>query len=141
YSPFALFVPSPVYYIRPFNDFDRQKVLQVGSFADSRLTNDVASPNFPIIYRGQAGSDAKFAAIRAASISCFDTTTPFENLHLPGAYQSSYSLGSGGIISPSTSQASSLALKRAHPGSDSLDPDPKKQKKGKGIQSGSQQMN
>ncbi|KAL0569930.1 hypothetical protein V5O48_012033 [Marasmius crinis-equi] len=137
----------PVYYVRYFNDFDHQKILHVGSFHDSYVGSvKVASPNFPIIYHGQAGSDDKFAAIRAASISCFNIASPFENLHLPGAYNSSYSLGSGSIISPSTStlQASQplgSGPKRAFSGPGSSYPHPKKQKKGKAHQSGSEQTN
>ncbi|KAL0567213.1 hypothetical protein V5O48_014787 [Marasmius crinis-equi] len=135
----------PVYYVRYFNDFSHQKILHVGLFHDPRVGSvEVASPNFPVIYSGQAGSDPKFAAIRAASISCFDTASPFENLHLPGAYQSSYTMGSGSIISPSastlqTSQPATSGPKRAFPGSGSFDRYPKKQKKG--IQSGSEQTN
>ncbi|KAL0562533.1 hypothetical protein V5O48_019554, partial [Marasmius crinis-equi] len=83
----------PVFYLRHYNEFDRQKILSVSSFSSPHVTTSVASPSFPVLYTGQAGSDPKFAAIRAASISCFNTPSPFENLHLPGVYQSSYSLG------------------------------------------------
>ncbi|KAL0574867.1 hypothetical protein V5O48_007094 [Marasmius crinis-equi] len=97
----------PVHLIRRYADFSQQRILRVGSFAEPFVVSTAASPSYPVIYMGQAGSDTKFAAIRAASISCFDTPSPFANLHLPGAYQSSYSIGTGtSIISPSTSQPS-----------------------------------
>ncbi|KAL0564666.1 hypothetical protein V5O48_017374 [Marasmius crinis-equi] len=97
----------PVYYIRPFNDFRQQRILDVRPFHETRVNCNIARPSYSTIYMGQAGSDAKFAAIRAASMTCFHTASPFENLHLPGAYQSSYSLGAGTIISPTASQPSS----------------------------------
>ncbi|KAG7098901.1 hypothetical protein E1B28_000801 [Marasmius oreades] len=98
----------PVYFIRGYNDFDFQIIRRIDPFLDLNITQKAASPSYPVIYTGQAGSDAKFAAIRVVSISCFDTPSPFENLHLEGAYQSSYLLGVGSIISPTSSLPSDL---------------------------------
>ncbi|KAL0567164.1 hypothetical protein V5O48_014829 [Marasmius crinis-equi] len=134
----------PVYYIRGFANFDQQKILEVVGFSEPRIIRDVASPSYPSIYMGQAGSDAKFTAIRVASVSCFDTASPFENLHLPGTYQSSYAMASGtSMISPSsskpsTSKAPSSGPIRTNPFSLSVSSNPYKQKprKGKAKQGG-----
>ncbi|KAK1219683.1 hypothetical protein PQX77_017578 [Marasmius sp. AFHP31] len=75
----------------------------------SQGTGILSTPSHPVIYTGQAGAKAKFAAIWAASISCFDVPSPFSNMHLEGAYQPSYTVGSGSIISPSNSSPSTSA--------------------------------
>ncbi|KAL0061182.1 hypothetical protein AAF712_012002 [Marasmius tenuissimus] len=99
----------PVYYVREYKDFDRQIILEVTSFHDLPVNNNAAIPSHPVVYVGQAGSDSKFAVIRAESIGCFNSPSPFENLHLANAYQSSYNLGSGSIISPTTSSSASTS--------------------------------
>ncbi|KAK1223544.1 hypothetical protein PQX77_013593, partial [Marasmius sp. AFHP31] len=99
----------PVYYIRQYNEFDQQKIFGTSSFYNLCINVAAASPSYPVIYRGQAGADAKFSAIRVTSITLFDTASPFSNLHLENAYQSSYSVGSGSIISPTVSQPSTSA--------------------------------
>ncbi|KIK60860.1 hypothetical protein GYMLUDRAFT_244018 [Collybiopsis luxurians FD-317 M1] len=52
------------------------------------------------------GSDAKFAAILMDSINSFKRANPFENLHLPGKYDSSFNLSQNQILSPMTSPPS-----------------------------------
>ncbi|KAL0065894.1 hypothetical protein AAF712_007015 [Marasmius tenuissimus] len=60
-------------------------------------------PPYPVLLaNAQAGHDTKFAALCAAAARCFSTASPFENMHLPGAYSSSYSQGSAGKITSST---------------------------------------
>ncbi|KAK1235931.1 hypothetical protein PQX77_000830, partial [Marasmius sp. AFHP31] len=100
----------PVYYIRNYNAFDRQIIVEVSSFHDVPVNNNAAIPSYPVIYTGQAGADEEFAAIRAESIGCFNSPSPFENLHLVNAYQSSYNLGSGSIISRTNSSASTYSV-------------------------------
>ncbi|KAK7436345.1 hypothetical protein VKT23_019192 [Stygiomarasmius scandens] len=100
----------PVYYVRLWSDFDRQNILNSCQLEIPPCVASTASPPYPIIYSGQAGSDQKFAAIRHASISCYNVTSPFENMHLPGQYSSSYTIGSGKrIISAAQSPASTSA--------------------------------
>ncbi|KAK1216690.1 hypothetical protein PQX77_020670 [Marasmius sp. AFHP31] len=101
----------PVYYLRQFTQFDRQVILEISPFIDLQFDNTAASPAYPVIYRGQAGSDGKFAAIRVASIECYNTASPFENLHLNDAYQSLYVVGTTGITSPSSSLPSTSTPK------------------------------
>ncbi|KAG7095977.1 hypothetical protein E1B28_006660 [Marasmius oreades] len=97
----------PVYYIQPYNTFDRQVIQSVKPLSPPDICMATASPPYPITLPNcQAGSDEKFAAIRAASISCFDVQSPFENMHLPGDYVSSFSLSaasSSRILSPTAS--------------------------------------
>ncbi|KAK1216836.1 hypothetical protein PQX77_020527 [Marasmius sp. AFHP31] len=106
----------PVYYLRQFTQFDRQVILETSPFIDLQFDDTAASPAYPVIYRGQAGSDGKFAAIRVASIECYNTASPFENLHLNNTYQSSYVVGTAGITSlPSTSTAPKVGPIRMTP--------------------------
>ncbi|KAE9397266.1 hypothetical protein BT96DRAFT_995985 [Gymnopus androsaceus JB14] len=69
-----------------------------------------ADPPYHTIIMGQAGSDSKFAAIRQASIQCFNVVSPFQNLHVPGGYTSSFKLGKGKIIAPASSPLSQIQL-------------------------------
>ncbi|KAG7093222.1 hypothetical protein E1B28_006908 [Marasmius oreades] len=101
----------PVFYIRPYNAFDQQVISSVVPLSPPQICMVTASPPYPILLSScQAGSDEKFAAIRSAAISCFDVQSPFENMHLPGAYASSFSISqshkqicSPGVSVPSTS--------------------------------------
>ncbi|KAK7436347.1 hypothetical protein VKT23_019195 [Stygiomarasmius scandens] len=102
----------PVYYVRTFNDFDHQNILSACSFTIPPFCGSVASPPYPVLFTGQAGADAKFAAIRVASINCFDNESPFQNMHLPGQYSSNYQIGSGCITSLADSAPSALGLTR-----------------------------
>ncbi|KAK7450596.1 hypothetical protein VKT23_012906 [Stygiomarasmius scandens] len=83
----------PFYYVRHYNEFDRQNIIEVKPFAQSGLCLQAAEPAYGVIYSGQAGSDDKFAAIYKASVQCISGANPFANMHLPGQYQSSYKLG------------------------------------------------
>ncbi|THU85391.1 hypothetical protein K435DRAFT_869326 [Dendrothele bispora CBS 962.96] len=106
----------PVYYVRLFSDFDRQNILDYCELEMPSCVITTASPPYPIIYSGQAGADQKFAAIRQASISCYNVESPFQNMHLPGQYTSSYTIGSGRrITSVAESPASTSALSRSGP--------------------------
>ncbi|KAE9390191.1 hypothetical protein BT96DRAFT_1002520 [Gymnopus androsaceus JB14] len=67
-----------------------------------------ADPPYHTITMGQAGSDDKFSALCQASIQCFNTISPFQNLHIPGAYASSYQLGNGRIMAPALSPSSHI---------------------------------
>ncbi|KAG7085793.1 hypothetical protein E1B28_003334 [Marasmius oreades] len=103
----------PIYFVRPYSTFHNQVILTVKPLIMPRLCVTAASPPYPILLsNSQVGSDQKFAAIHTASISCFDVSSPFENMHLPGLYSSSYTPGGsiGSIVSttrssPSTSLA------------------------------------
>ncbi|KAK1234231.1 hypothetical protein PQX77_002571 [Marasmius sp. AFHP31] len=100
-----------VYYIRLFNAFDRQIVQKVQPAEAPPVCMKVAAPLYLVtLVSCQAGSEEKFAAIRAASISCFHTPSPFQNMHLPGAYSSSYSApgSSTGITKPAESSSSMM---------------------------------
>ncbi|KAK7444306.1 hypothetical protein VKT23_015318 [Stygiomarasmius scandens] len=97
----------PVYFVRLFSDFDRQNILNVCELDKPSCITSAASPPYPIIFTGQAGADEKFAAIRKAALSCYTVESPFQNMHLPGQYTSSYTIGSGKrIISVAESPAS-----------------------------------
>ncbi|KAG7096168.1 hypothetical protein E1B28_006841 [Marasmius oreades] len=103
----------PVFYIQPYRAFDRQVIQSAVSLSLPQICMVVASPPYPILLSNcQAGSNEKFAAIRAATISCFDVQSPFENMHLPGAYASSFSLSTfhKQIRSPSVSVPSTSSL-------------------------------
>ncbi|KAL0567597.1 hypothetical protein V5O48_014397 [Marasmius crinis-equi] len=99
----------PVYYVRGYNTFSTQVVRACTPLVHPQaLCLQAASPLYPVILSSsQAGGDAKFAAIRGASIRCFDVTSPFANMHLAGLYTTSYSLGTTStihrIISPTES--------------------------------------
>ncbi|THU87192.1 hypothetical protein K435DRAFT_867525 [Dendrothele bispora CBS 962.96] len=95
-------VGLPFYYVRHYNQFDRQNIINVKSFQPSGVCTVAANPPYSVIYTGQAGSDDKFAAIYKASVQCISGPSPFANMHLPGQYQSSYQL-SGGLSSPAQS--------------------------------------
>ncbi|KAJ8072105.1 hypothetical protein PM082_015663 [Marasmius tenuissimus] len=93
----------PVYYVRPYGTFDRQIILTVKPFRKPFIYTMTATPPYPVLLaNAQAGHDTKFTALRAAAARCFSTASPFENMHLPGAYSSSYSQGSAGKITSST---------------------------------------
>ncbi|KAL0062924.1 hypothetical protein AAF712_010186 [Marasmius tenuissimus] len=125
----------PVYYVRNFNEFNPQiRILEVSSPKSLPITLTASSPVDPIIYTGQAGSDDKIVAIRVASISCFDSGSPFENLHLPEAYQSSYSLASGSIISATASQPLTSKEPSSGPSRSSKSTSRKPKKAGKAVQ-------
>ncbi|THU87143.1 hypothetical protein K435DRAFT_349401 [Dendrothele bispora CBS 962.96] len=96
----------PTYYVRHFSDFNSQNILVTCPLLAPALCMSVASPPYSIIFVGQAGADDKFASIRAASAGCFDVESPFQNMHLPGAYSSSYTIGSCRITSYADSPAS-----------------------------------
>ncbi|KAK7447448.1 hypothetical protein VKT23_014157 [Stygiomarasmius scandens] len=97
----------PVYYVQIFSDFDRQNILEVCELDIPQCISVASSPPYPVIFSGQAGADQKFATIRQASISSYSMESPFQNMHLPGQYSSSYTLGSGKrIISLAHSPAS-----------------------------------
>ncbi|KAL0568822.1 hypothetical protein V5O48_013155 [Marasmius crinis-equi] len=100
----------PVYYVQDYNKFNRQVIRATVAVSSPRVCMTAASPPYPILLSScQAGSDEKFAAIRAAAVLCFDIQSPFENMHLPGAYPSSFSPpgpSSSRIISPATSAPS-----------------------------------
>lgn len=105
----------PVFYIRTWSDFDRQVILQVTepirpSPPSVQITQ--ADPPYNPITTTQAGSDEKYLAIRKSSVECFHSITPnnFQNLHLPDAYQSSYSVGTGWILAPTVARASTGPL-------------------------------
>ncbi|KAK7451670.1 hypothetical protein VKT23_012347 [Stygiomarasmius scandens] len=83
----------PFYYVRHYNEFDRQNIIEMKPFTRSGLCMQAAEPPYGVVYTGQAGSDDKFAAIYKASVQCIPGASPFANLHLPGQYQSSYQLG------------------------------------------------
>ncbi|KAK7436457.1 hypothetical protein VKT23_019170 [Stygiomarasmius scandens] len=102
----------PVYYVRSLNDFDCQNILSACHLTIPPLCHSVASPPYSVLFTGQAGADAKFAAIRIASMNCFDAENPFQNLHLPGQYSSSYQIGSGRITSMADSVPSVSSLER-----------------------------
>ncbi|KAF5374733.1 hypothetical protein D9758_000429 [Tetrapyrgos nigripes] len=98
----------PTYHVRHYSDFHAQNILETTELiAPNSICTAAAIPPYPIIYTGQAGADEKFSAIRTASIRCFSGENPFENMHLPGAYQSSYEIGVSSIVS-STRSAPSL---------------------------------
>ncbi|KAK1231272.1 hypothetical protein PQX77_005612 [Marasmius sp. AFHP31] len=99
----------PVYYIRPYGAFNRQMILSVQPFLTPVICDTPATPPYPVILaNSQAGSDNKFAALRGAAATCFVSSSPFENMHLPGAYISSYGTGSStSIVSPTYSPLSS----------------------------------
>ncbi|KAL0057065.1 hypothetical protein AAF712_016310 [Marasmius tenuissimus] len=101
----------PVYYVCPHAAFDRQIILSVKEFVTPIICNTLALPPYPIlISNDQAGSDTKFSAIRAAATTCFSVSSPFANMHLPGAYVSLFgSTSAGGIISSADSQPSCSA--------------------------------
>ncbi|KAK1223052.1 hypothetical protein PQX77_014088 [Marasmius sp. AFHP31] len=101
----------PVYYVRPYRAFDRQIVLTVKPFREPFICSTTSTPPYPVLLsNSQAGSDDKFAALCGAAATCFLTSSPFENMHLPGAYSSSYTQGSAGqFTSPVYSQPSSSA--------------------------------
>ncbi|KAK1217929.1 hypothetical protein PQX77_019404 [Marasmius sp. AFHP31] len=99
----------PVYYIRPYNVFDRQVMRSFLPLEKPRLCLLPATPPYPVtLVNSQAGCDEKFASIRSASISCFNTTNPFENIHIKGAYDMSITVPgpSSQISAPSRSRAS-----------------------------------
>ncbi|KAE9398225.1 hypothetical protein BT96DRAFT_940352 [Gymnopus androsaceus JB14] len=101
----------PVFFIRPWNVFDRQIVEQFTPLLQPKLPQvemGPANPPYHTITMGQAGSDDKFSALRQASIRCFDTVSPFQNLHIPGGYSSSFQLGNGRITAPASSPPSHL---------------------------------
>ena len=103
----------PVFFIRAWNEFDRQIVEKYTSLLQPKLPEvqmGPADPPYHTITMGQAGSDDKFSALRQASIQCFDTISPFQNLHIPGAYASSYQLGNGRIMAPASSPSSHIQL-------------------------------
>ncbi|KAE9398002.1 hypothetical protein BT96DRAFT_995313 [Gymnopus androsaceus JB14] len=103
----------PVFFIRPWIGFDRQIVEAFILLQQPRLPQvqmAPADPPYHTIMMGQAGSDSKFSAIRWASIQCFDIVSPFQNLHVPGAYTSSFELGKGRIMAPASSPPSHLQL-------------------------------
>ncbi|KAK1229040.1 hypothetical protein PQX77_007910 [Marasmius sp. AFHP31] len=101
----------PIYYMRLYCAFDRQIVLTVKPFREPFICSTTSTPPYPVLLsNSQAGSDDKFAALRGAAATCFLTSSPFGNMHLPGAYSSSYTQGSAGqITSPVYSQPSSSA--------------------------------
>ncbi|KAK1226393.1 hypothetical protein PQX77_010638 [Marasmius sp. AFHP31] len=101
-----------VYFLRPFISFDRQVVRCVKETDPPRLCLEVAALPYPLsLVSSQAGSDEKFAAIRAASISCFNSLSPFQNMHLPGAYSSSYNTpGSSKAITTPSELPSSMNI-------------------------------
>lgn len=106
----------PVFFIRPWTSFSRQVVLKVVSLTrpvPPAVETAPADPPYPPILTSQAGSDAKFGAIRKASIECFSAPSPFENMHLPGAYSSSYVVGQGRIYAPTASPASGSSCSTA----------------------------
>ncbi|KAK7025382.1 hypothetical protein VNI00_016018 [Paramarasmius palmivorus] len=84
----------PVYYIRPYSDFGSQRIIGVTPITPSDVCITPAEPPYPVIYTGQAGSDDKFAAIRIAGMQCYQTPSPFQNMHLPDQYTSSYNIES-----------------------------------------------
>ncbi|KAK1215937.1 hypothetical protein PQX77_021433 [Marasmius sp. AFHP31] len=89
----------PVYYMRPYATFDWQVVLSVKPFFQPVVCDAPAIPPYPVILaNSQAGSNHKFAAICSAAVTCFTTSSPFENMHLEGAYVSSYNATSGAHI-------------------------------------------
>ncbi|KAK1222604.1 hypothetical protein PQX77_014539 [Marasmius sp. AFHP31] len=99
----------PVFYVRPYRNFDRQIILAIKLFHSHSICTTTSTPFYPILLsNSQAGSDEKFAALHAAAATCFLTASPFKNMHLPGAYSSLYVQGPAGqIISPIQSQPSS----------------------------------
>ncbi|KAL0569454.1 hypothetical protein V5O48_012513 [Marasmius crinis-equi] len=108
----------PVYYVRPYNAFGRQVILSVKPLENPRLCTAAASPPYlTALILCQAGSDDKFAAIRSESISCFNVSSPFANMHLAGAYTSSHSIvgSSSRIISPSQSHPSMASTSNIGP--------------------------
>lgn len=112
----------PVFFIRPWNTFDRQIVERFIRLLQPELPRvqmGPADPPYHTISMGQAGSDVKFSALRQASIQCFDTVSPFQNLHIPGGYSSSFQLGNGRILDPASSPSSHL---REQPSSQSSSP-------------------
>ncbi|KAK7437518.1 hypothetical protein VKT23_020792 [Stygiomarasmius scandens] len=96
----------PTYYVRHFNDFSTQNILTTCTLLPSSLCLSASSPPYPILFSGQAGADDKFAAIRVASTGCYDVESPFQNMHLPGAYSSSFQIGSRPITSYADSRPS-----------------------------------
>ncbi|KAL0566022.1 hypothetical protein V5O48_015992 [Marasmius crinis-equi] len=117
-------VGIPVFYVRSYSSFSTQVVQCCKPLTHPNpLWLRAASPAYPVILpSSQAGCDAKFAAIRRASISCFDVASPFANMHLPGLYTTSYSLTAASgtipnrIISPinSAPSSSSGVIRRSH---------------------------
>ncbi len=108
----------PVFLIRPWSRFDRQLVLKIEALTrpiPPAVETAPADPPYPPIVTTQAGSDVKYGAIRTASIQCFATPSPFANIHLPGAYASSYQVGQGRIYAPTSSPASSSNVANAVP--------------------------
>ncbi|KAF5347871.1 hypothetical protein D9757_014942 [Collybiopsis confluens] len=108
----------PVFYLRPWSAFDRQVIYSIAPIAFAQPPEVILAPAVPPYHpllSSQAGSDTKFAAIRKASINCFASTSPFENLHIEGAYASSYDVTKlGRITCPTASPASSSLV---HPSS------------------------
>ncbi|KAJ8095736.1 hypothetical protein PM082_022843 [Marasmius tenuissimus] len=77
----------PVYYIRPYGTFDRQVILSVQCFLELAVCDSPTTPPYPVILANcQASADRKFAALRGAATTCYMSSSPFENMHLPGAY-------------------------------------------------------
>ncbi|KAJ8073176.1 hypothetical protein PM082_020045 [Marasmius tenuissimus] len=93
----------PVYYVCPYASFSCRIILSIKLFADPVVYNTLGSAQYPVILsNNQAGSDEKFAAIHTAATTYFSVSSPFANMHLPGAYSSSYSSTSSSRIIPPT---------------------------------------
>ncbi|KAL0573744.1 hypothetical protein V5O48_008205 [Marasmius crinis-equi] len=104
----ALFdIGLPVFFVRPYSAFSHQVILRIVEFTtpnDHRVCSATATPPYDVLLASsQAGSDDKFAAIREASVNCYTGPSPFANIHIPGAYKSSYVPGSSRITSPANS--------------------------------------
>ncbi|KIK57903.1 hypothetical protein GYMLUDRAFT_246560 [Collybiopsis luxurians FD-317 M1] len=98
----------PVWFLRPWMEFDRQVIENVVVLQQPspHVVVEHAVPAYRPLIMSQAGSDAKFAAILMDSINSFKCANPFENLHLPGKYDSSFNLSQNQILSPMTSPPS-----------------------------------
>ncbi|KAF9070266.1 hypothetical protein BDP27DRAFT_1420146 [Rhodocollybia butyracea] len=103
------FAGLPVFYIHPWSAFDHQIIEKVVPLQQPCFPPPANPPYRPIL-TSQAGSDGKFGAICMATHKCFETISPFENMHLPGAYASSYVIGQGRIMAPASSPASTSVL-------------------------------
>ncbi|KAJ3848895.1 hypothetical protein EV368DRAFT_86086 [Lentinula lateritia] len=108
----------PVFFIRPWSAFDRQIITTVVSLKKPLpplVEVAPADPPYPPLVTTQAGSDIKFSVIRSATANCFKTVSPFQNMHLPGAYASSYELARGRIMAPAESPTSTIAIAQSTP--------------------------
>ncbi|KAJ3805747.1 hypothetical protein F5876DRAFT_69534 [Lentinula aff. lateritia] len=108
----------PIFFIRPWSVFDRQIITTVVSLQKPLpplVEIAPADPPYPPLVTTQAGSDVKFSVIRSAAANCFETVSPFQNMHLPGAYASSYELARGRIMAPAESPSSSSSIAQSTP--------------------------